>query len=53
MLTEVISVIITAIMAYLLGTGNLQVDILSVIFLFVAFGADYFLASRVGSSGDK
>lgn len=48
-----ISVITTGIMAYLLGTGKIPVDIVTVVLLFVAFGADYFLTSRFGTVEGK
>lgn len=45
--------IITAMMVYLLGTGSLVLDWLTGIGVLIAFGADYFLASRIGSAGSE
>lgn len=45
--------ITTGVMAYLLGTGKIPIDIVTVVLLFVAFGADYFLTSRFGTAEGK
>lgn len=41
--------IVTAMMVYLVGSGNIEFDVVTGVATVIAFGVDYFLATRLGS----